>query len=147
MSAFDALKALRDAITGSVPLSDFVSENFSRSLTIRFAYRFRDELNVGDLPALIITRPRVSKRFATGVRDGSHTVMLYLVFHQDDREKGAEQLITFEELLDDAIVDDVTLGGAVISAVPKETVNDEGKHHPVYCIVTEIELQHRRTGL
>lgn len=144
MSFTAALQALKQVLETDLSLTAFVAANFPRPLSVRLAYRNREELNVGDLPAVIITRPRVTKQSRTGVRDGDHTVMLYVVFHQDNQEQGALQLIAFDELLDDAILNNNTLNGTVINATPGESVNDEGKHHPTYCIVSELTIQHRR---
>ncbi len=144
MSFTAALTALKGVLETDTALTAFVAANFPRALSVRLAYRNREELNVGDLPAVIITRPRVTKQFRTGVRDGDHTVMLYLVFHQDDNDKGPLQLIQFEELIDDAITANNTLSGTAINATPGESVNDEGKNHPTYCIVSELTIQHRR---
>lgn len=143
-SVFDALKALKNTLETDPALSSFAMHDFYRELSVRLAYRNRDELNVGDLPVIIITRPRVTKQFRTGVVDGDHTVMMYMVFTQEDREKATEELITFEELVDDAIRSNNTLNGTAINVTPVESVNDEGKNHPIYCIVTELTIQHRR---
>lgn len=145
MSSFaDALTAIKAVLETDPAITAYVAVNFPRPLSVKLAYRNREELNVGDLPAVIVTRPRVTKQFRTGVKDGDHTVMLYLVFHQENQEQGALQLVTFEELIDDAITSNNTLNGTVINATPGESVNDEGKHHPTYCIVSELTIQHRR---
>ena len=147
MGFFDALSALKQLLATDPALSSFVADNFPRPLSVKLAYKNREELNVGDLPAIIITRPRVSKQINTnGVLDSDNTVMLYLVFHQDNHEKGQELLIAFDELLDDAISANPTLNGTATDAIPMESVNDEGKFHPTYCIVSELKIRHRRSA-
>lgn len=144
MSFSGALQKLKDILDADTDLQAYVAANFPRPLTVRFAYKNRAELSAADLPVVILTRPNVKKRFQTGVRDGDHTVLMYTVFQQDDRDLGPLQLIELEEKIDDAITADVTLGSTVISALPEASANDEGKNHPVYCMILSLDIQHRR---
>lgn len=144
MSFTAALEAVKAALDNDAALQAYVDANFTRSLTVKLAYKNRMELSPADLPVVILTRPSVKKRFQTGVRDATHAVVMYVVFQQDDRELGPLQMIRMEELLDDAIIKDVSLGGVVISAIPDDSANDEGKNHPVYCMILSMEIQHRR---
>lgn len=139
-----SLANLITLLQNNAALTAFCSAKWGKTLTVKASYRKRAEIKAGDLPLILITRPRVEKRFQVGARDGSHTAYLYALFHQDDREKGPLELIEFEEKIDDALLSDPGLSGAAINTTPTESVNDEGKNHPSYCIVMELEIKHRR---
>lgn len=144
MSFIAAMQKVKQTLEDDTPLQDFATLNLGKALPVKFAYKNRAELNVADLPVIILTRPTVKKRFQSGVRDAAHSLTMYVVFQQDDRELGPLQLVELEEHIDDAIIKDISLGGSVISAIPDDSANDEGKNHPIYCMVLSMEIQHRR---
>lgn len=126
-------------------LTTFVSTKWQgRSLTVKKSYKKRVEIHSKNLPQIIITRPSVAKSFRTGVRDSLNIVRLYAGFYQPDHKKGLEELIEFEELIDDAIRNDTTLDSICLSVNPLESANDEGKNYPNFFLVMDIEIGHRR---
>jgi hypothetical protein len=139
-----ALGALKTQLEGNAALAAFCQSKWNRDLTVSISYKKRVEIHTSDLPVILITRPSVAKSHLTGARDGQHTVRLYAGFHQPDRAQAQLDLIEFEELLDDAVLSDHTLGGTAISAIPTESANDEGEHHPVYFMAADVEVKHRR---
>lgn len=143
----DAITALKTQLQTDAALAAFCAAAWGKGLTVQVAYKRRVEIHESDLPLILITRPDMKKKYLTGVRDGIHRARLYCGFLKADREQAQLDLIGFEEAIDDAILADYTLGGTVIKAIPTESANDEGEHRPVYFMVMDVEIHHRRAGI
>ncbi len=125
-------------------LSTFCNTKWGKALTVLKVFKQRVEINLADLPIIIVTRPSVDKEFLVNARDADHIVRLCAGFHQTDREKAMEEMIEFEEKIDDALMADHTRGGNAKDTNPKASVNDEGEFHPVYFMVMDVGIKHRR---
>lgn len=145
MSGFiDVIDNLITTLQNDAALASFCQTEWGKTLSVIKAYRQRQEINLSELPLILITRPAVIKQFRIGARDGAHTVRLYAGFHQPDKLKALNEFVEFEEKLDDALLSaDPNILGA-ISISPTASQNDEGEFHPVYFTVMDIEINHRR---
>ncbi|MDA8104660.1 MAG: hypothetical protein M0Z71_04705 [Nitrospiraceae bacterium] len=127
------------------PLQVWSQSKFNRSVIIKKVYKNRTEVNASDLPIILIARPLLEKSYLINAsRNGKHTVRFYAGFHQPDRRVALDQFIEFEEMIDDTLlsVPPESLGAIILD--PKHSANDEGKFHPYYFHVCEIEIKHRR---
>ena len=140
----DVLDNLVTTLEGDSALSAFVTAKWGKSLTVLRVYKNRQEIQISELPVALVTRPEVRKNFLIGARDGEHRVRIYLGFRQEDRLEAQAELIEAEELIDDALLVDQTGGGKAIDTKPAESINDEGSYHPVYFMVMDVLIKHRR---
>lgn len=122
----------------------FCTAKWGKALKVLKVYKRRIEISAEDLPIILITRPQVEKEFLVGARDVDNIIRLYAGFQQDDREKALDEIIEFEETIDDALLVDHTRGGNAINTAPKASVNDEGEYHPVYFIAMDVAIKQRR---
>lgn len=125
-------------------LAAFCTTKWGKALKVMKVYKRRIEISAEDLPIILITRPQVEKEFLVGARDVDNIIRLYAGFQQDDREKALDEIIEFEETIDDALLVDHTRGGNAINTAPKASVNDEGEYHPVYFIAMDVAIKQRR---
>lgn len=149
MSSFidviNKLKAGNNSLPENTALQNFCVSKWKNELTVIDVFKSRAEINMKELPIIMITRPSVKKSFQTNItRDTNNIVRLYCLFYQTDKTKALAELIEFEELIDDALTtpEPETLGALNIN--PLESVNDEGIYHPNYAILMDVEIKHRR---
>lgn len=135
---------LKNALEGNAALEAFCVAAFGKGVTALKFFKNRQELDAEQFPLIMITRPSVKKRYLTGAKDGTHTILLLCGFYCDDRTLAQDYIVQFEELIDDAILADATLGGTAIDALPDESENDGGFYHPYYFIGMTVEVRHRR---
>lgn len=119
-------------------LSSFCSAKWGKTLKVLPLYKNRVEINLEELPIVLITRPQNKKEFIVGGRAYEHTIRLYCGFNQSDRSKSLEEIIGFEEAIEAALLVDRNRGGYAIDTDPQSTVNDEGAFHPSYFSVTDV---------
>jgi len=132
-------------LQNDAPLDAFCKSKWGKPISVKKIFKKRAELSIQNLPKILITRPLTEKSFLINTsRESKNTVRLYCIFYQTDKRKALNELIEFEEKIDDAILmqSSETLGA--ISINPKGSENDEGEWHPVYAIVMDVEIQHRR---
>lgn len=145
MSSFTAvINNIVTTLQNDSALTAFCTAKWGKALKVMKVYKRRVEISAEDLPVILITRPQVEKEFLVGARDADNMVRLYAGFQQDDREKALDEIIEFEETLDDALLVDHTRGGNAINTDPKASVNDEGEYHPVYFLAMDVAIKHRR---
>lgn len=125
-------------------LATFCNTKWGKALTVKKIFQRRTEVGLNDLPLILVTRPSVDKEFLVGARDADNIVRLYAGFHQTDKEKAADEIIEFEEKIDDALMVDHIRGGYAKDTNPRASANDEGEYHPVYFIVMDVAIKHRR---
>ena len=135
---------LKTTLTNDVALNAYATAKWGKVVTARTEYRHRPEIQNSELPIILITRPAVKKEFLINVRETLSTVRLYCGFYETDKDKAQEEIVQFEELIDDAILVDWTRGGYAIMTNPVASENDEGIYHPSYFIVMDIEIRFRR---
>ncbi len=145
MSSFaDVINSLKEKLETNPTLSQFCADNWGRGITVKTVFKQRTEINTSDLPLILITRPSVQKAFRIGVRDATHTIRLYCGFFEKDRRKALTNFVGFEEAIDDALLQINPDEIGAIEIRPTISINDEGIYHPVYFIVMEVEILHRR---
>jgi hypothetical protein len=146
MSTFnDAIDQLVSILLADANLKAFCREKWGKSLKVETVFKSRVEINQSDLPIILITRPETEKSYlVSNVRDSKHTIRLYCGFYQTSKEKGMEELIEFEEKIDDAMYDKYTLNNTCLNTTSQRSANDEGIYYPVYFMVMEVEILHRR---
>lgn len=123
-----------------VALADFCTTTFGNPLAVVKKYKKRMEITMDRMPIIMVTRPTVSSKQENNAPayDRRHSVLLYCLFVQPDHDLGFDQLIEFEELIDQAVLsEDRTLNNLVDHIDPGESSNDEGMFHPVYAMVKE----------
>lgn len=131
-------------ITSDVELNAYATTNLGRAFTsanVKKVFKARPDILVGELPLIMITRPGTSGD-ADSDRAGTytHTVRVYCGFLANDRYKAQDILINLEELIENAMMLDSTLGGLVDFVSPSGSENDEGYNHPQYWIVKEFKI-------
>lgn len=145
MSSFTAIISnIVTTLQNDADIASFCTTKWGKALTVMKVYKRRIEISAEDLPIVLITRPQADKKSLIGARDVDNTVRLYAGFQQDDREKALDEIIEFEEKIDDALLVDHTRGGNAINTDSKASVNDEGEFHPVYFIAMDVLVKHRR---
>jgi hypothetical protein len=146
MSSFlDSINLLVTALEINATLAAFAQEKWRKSVTVRKGFKRREEISTTILPVILISRPSIKKSFQIGNgREGANLVRLYAGFFQKDPRKGVEEIIQYEELLDD-ILSDMNPGEiGAIGIDPEVSTNDEGKYHPSYFTVMDVEITHER---
>lgn len=145
MSSFDdAMLKIKSVLETDAALSSFCASTWGKEITVKRVFRRRTEIGLEQLPVILMTHPEVVKSYRVGARDGVHTIRLYCGFREEDREKAQAHFIRLEELIDDALLapEPDTLG--VFYVDPSDSVNDEGALHPVYFMLMDMKVQHRR---
>ena len=147
MSAISYINAVKARIEGNAALQAYFEEQFGRRLTVKKSYKNREEINVGDLPVLMITRPQVGRSVSGNVTTRSHELLLYLGFHYpntDDLELPLEYFIEIDERLADAVARKTDLADdRAMYVIVGESANDEGAFHPVYFQTMHLTIKER----
>jgi hypothetical protein len=151
MASFnDALDRLVYLAQNDATLQTFSQSSWGRALAVKRIFRRRVEVNQAEMPLLMITRPSLESEYRlSGGRENTHMVRLYGLFPQPDHLKAQQDVVEFEEQLDDFLTKNYRIkdpGGnpLVQNVYPLRAANDEGLYHPVYAIVKDVEIEHRR---
>ena len=147
-SFIDGINFIQTTLLNDAALKAFSLDSWNKAPMILPVFKKRVEIDVRDLPIILVTRPQVLKTLLVGARDGVNTVRLYCGFLQNAREQALAQIIQFEEKIDDALLTQEATNAANAAGIkyinPKSSVNDEGMYHPVYFIAMDVEISHRR---
>jgi len=144
-SFIEVVNDLVSALQANTALDTFCKEKWNKSLLIKKMFKYRTEIQITDLPIILVTRPqKLSKDFPIGNREYEDTVRLYCGFHQPDRDIAQDEMIEFEEKIDDAVLEDRDRNGLVLDTNVTMTVTDEGYFHPVYFVVKEVTIETRK---
>jgi hypothetical protein len=119
------------------PLKTFCREKWNKTLVVKKMFKFRTEIKLEDLPLIFVTRPNKK----SGSSEATHTARLYCGFHQPDREVSQDEMIEFEELIEEAVIIDKERNKLALYTEPKQTITDEGYFHPVYFCIKEINIE------
>lgn len=145
VSFIEILQALGGQIVGDAALQAYCQAKWGKPLASRISFKRRTEIHVSELPLLLITRPRVTKRRdAPGGPIATGGVRLYLGFYQPGPDKMVGEQIGIEEMVEDAILRDTTLGDLANETEIKDSANDEGGKHPSCFTVMELEITYQR---
>jgi hypothetical protein len=134
---------IKNLLETDTALASYCSTTFGKSLTVRKNVRKRMELNLSDFPLIMMSRPRIRSKQENNIPayERQHSVFLYCGFHQPNLELGFDQLIEFEEMIDQAVLTpDRTFGNLIDHIDPGESANDEGIFHPICFIVKEYVI-------
>ncbi|MCP4747298.1 MAG: hypothetical protein GY874_14330 [Desulfobacteraceae bacterium] len=137
----DVLTAIKHQLESDPALTAFFKDRFSKTHTVDIAYKHRKNIQLSELPIILITRSSVEKQQDL---TALHTVNFYAGFHQKDRKAGVIDAVVLEDLLDAAVLADTTFSGLADSSRVLSSANDEGVYQPVYFCVTTVEVKFTR---
>jgi len=146
MSSFkDVVNNLVTTLQNDSDMSTFCKAKWNKNLSVKKVFKERNEINYNDLPIILITRPSIEKSFRIGGdRENKNIVRLYCGFLQNDKRQALDEFIEFEEIIDDVLLKDSMRGNYALDTDPVSSINDEGKYHPIYFMVMDVEiLQYR----
>jgi len=142
----DVINQLVSILQADEDLTAFCRQKWGKPLSVKKIFKRRTEINLHDLPIILITRPSIQKTYPiiSAPKASEHTVRLYYGFHQNDKRIALEESIGYEEEIDDCLSAHYSLGlpDTVLKTV--SSINDEGEFHPVYFGVMDVEVTHRR---
>ncbi len=145
MSFALCLKALQNILLNDSGLQGYAQKTWRKSISVKPAFRHRQEIKFSELPLILITRPAVTDREAhENIRRAKHRVRLYAGFWQKNPHTAILEQIGFEEAIDKVLVENFDINGTAIVATVKDSVNDEGVYHPTYFTVVDMEIYHQR---
>jgi len=145
MASFnDAIAGLITLLETNPPLTNFVLAKWQKKLTVLAVYKDKTEVHDADLPLIMIVRPQLTPSYVENKVYGGHLVRLIYGFLQNDKLKGQPEAIEFEEKITDALLLDPSLGGVTENVTPGVTVTDEGRNHPRYFGVKNVDVMHKR---
>lgn len=146
MASFNAaIAALITSLQLNAGLIAFVAANWpGRTLSVKQVFKPRTEVHPAELPLIMITRYQLDPSYDENSVYGGHKLRLYYGFQQDNRELGAQLQITFEEALRDALLADPGNSETTENVTPGVAANDEGRNHPHYFGMMEVEVMHKR---
>jgi hypothetical protein len=140
----DKINALKFRIENNAYIQAYCAENFSKPMQASKEFRNRVELQLNDLPLTLITRPSVNREPTGNVRVKNHSVLLYIGFHETDKNKALEHIVALEELYETAVAAYTSLTGDKPMAIAVgDTINDEGAYHPSYFMVMQLTIKDR----
>jgi len=145
MTTFNtALDALAAMLGEDETIRDYAVEKWQYPFTVRREDRNHIPINTDDLPLILVMRPSVTKTQVVGGRDTKHTVKLYVLFQQADPAKAQTEAVEAEELIDDVLLttEPDTLGIKML--YPGSSKTDDAAVPPVYSIVMDVDIWHRR---
>ncbi|WP_305046328.1 hypothetical protein [Geoalkalibacter sp.] len=140
MSVQPILDALRLGLEGSGVLQAFCRSRWNKPLAVRQTYRQRREIKLTDLPLILITRPAVTPDPTYGFREPEHTVRLYAGFYQPDADRGALELIAFEEAVAETVMG-LDLGEPCLGVTIDQSRNDEGALAPSFFTIIDLSIK------
>ncbi len=133
---------IKTTLTADTTLKAWITSRFpGKTLKAIKSFRNRQEINVADLPIVMITRPaRKYVQGTIGSQRRESTVVLYLGFYSENRETAQDILTEFEEQVEAALYRDRRRGGTADSTDYDASENDSGAYHPHYFTVMQFTL-------
>jgi hypothetical protein len=146
------LKQITDNVKATLladaDLLAWIAETFpGKQLAVVKAYKRRQEINVADLPRIMITAPKRARTDGPiGSRRYENTVRLYAGLYFDGDKEAAPDLVEqFESLIEDALLKDIRRGDTAVDTDFDDSANDEGVNHPVYFSVMQFTIISQRS--
>lgn len=147
-----SLKAVTDNIRitlqNDADLAAWIAATFpGKTLKVIKAYKRRQEINVADLPLVMITAPKRRRTDGPiGQRRYISDVLIYFGFHFDGNRELAPDLVDQgESLIEDALLKDSRRGGTAVDTEYEDSANDEGANHPTYFSVLQFSITTQRS--
>lgn len=142
MSFIDNINALKVRLENNAALNAYAVNNYGKVFKVMKVYKNRVEIQLSDLPIIMITRPSVRRTPGNLSSRKDHSVSLYAGFRQEDRETSLEQFIELDELLEAAVIAKTALFGDVpMSVEVNDSLNDEGMYHPSYFLAMNLTVK------
>lgn len=138
--------ALSNQIIATIQASAAVSTVAGRtgkSLTVRVGYKVRQEINVSDLPIVMIVRPE-RKLESIAARQYGHEFVIFVGLNCETREDAPGLLDDLENAIEDALVENYSLNGTAVDVNFIGSSNDMGMYHPVYFTSMQFNIQARK---
>lgn len=137
----DVVDLIVAALKANAELSAFCTANFRKALTVRKGIKRREEVREDELPIVMVTVAGQQTSYGAGrLLFREYAVRFFCGFKQDDRAKAPDQVLKFEELIEQSVLTDTALNGDASSSTPGDSVYDEGFFHPVYFQVKEFKV-------
>ena len=144
MSFITKINALKFRLEENQALQDYFAEKFKKTAGVRKEFRNRAEINLSDLPLILITRPSLRREQAGNVIRKEHSVSLYVGFQHQDRADALEIILELEERIEIAVTTYTSQTGDTPMPVSvEESVNDEGMYHPSYFFMMGLKVKDR----
>ena len=144
MSFIDSINAIETRLKNFQPLKDFLQATFNKTLLVKKTVRDRTTVGQDEFPLVMITRPRIERVRAGNSVNLDNSVFLYAGISQPDRNIALEQMIRYEELIEDAVLTRTDIPGDLgMVIVPGDSLNDEGLFHPHYFMVKHFTVKDR----
>jgi len=143
--AWDSFTEVTDAIASALKddagLTELCTARWRRAQTVRKSLKLREEVSLTELPIIMITVPAMEvTRYPGGDFDRQYTIRLYCGFQQKAREKAVDELIEYEEKIEQALLNSAALKALVTDLITASSANDEGFNHPAYFLVKEFQV-------
>lgn len=137
----DIVDLIISALKNNADLGAFCTANFKKTLAVRKGIKRREEIREDELPIVMVTVAGQNSTYAAGrLLYREYTVRFFCGFRQEDRTKATDQILKFEELIEQAVLTDEALNGDASSSTPGDSAYDEGFYHPVYFHVKEFKV-------
>ena len=124
--------------------ASFALAKWGKALAVNKMFKHRTEIGLSELPLIMITRPEVvPDNWTLGEREYKHLLRFYFGFHQPDKSLAQDEIIQFEEAIEDDFLsykESGSLPAGVWDIDSKAAINDEGYFHPVYFAVKDVEI-------
>lgn len=145
MTFIDDINALKIRLENYAGLLDFIRSTFpGKNLTVMKTVRDRVEIQPGDCPLIMMTRPTIQRIRQGNAFNLENSVFLYAGIFEPDRTKALDELIQMEELCEEAMLSKTEIqGDKGMVVVPGDSVMDEGMFHPVYFVVKHFTVKER----
>lgn len=141
----DVVDLIVSALKNNADLASFCTTNFKEALIVRKGIKRREEIGVHELPIVMVTVSGQQTSYGAGrLLYREYTVRFFCGFRQEDRTKAPDQVLKFEELIEQAVLTDAALNGDASSSTPGDSAYDEGFFHPVYFQVKEFKVMVER---
>lgn len=120
-------------------------KTLGKAQTVRKGLKKREEILINELPIIMLTAPQqTSEQAASGVLYKNYTLRLYCGFDEPDRVKAVDNLIKFEEFVEQALLNSTSLDSMVALLVLGNSANDEGFYHPAYFFAKDFTVTAER---
>jgi len=140
----DKFNAVKVRIKNNQSLQQFCKDNFGRELTVTTTFKDRKEIQLDELPVVLLTRPYIRREQAGNITKKEQSISIYAGFRMEQQEKAIGLSIEFEELVEAAIsVRTANAGDIPMAIMPADSATDEGKFHPVYFFGMDVVVKDR----
>lgn len=146
MASFSTcLEAMRAQIEEYAPLQAYCSANLGGSATVLAVYPDTEDMEMLKKPVIFLARPEAERMWEAPGVTAAHAVTVTAGFRATSKDDAVADQIQFEELIEDAIIEDPTLSGHAMDTRLQGLMNSEGELWPLCFSVLHFEVIHRRS--